>query len=257
MMQVLMWNYLVALLLSYFIFKPDFTAIGSNAPWVIYILLSVLLPVIFLFLIASIRHTGIVKTDAAQRLSLIIPILAAYFIFQEKFNLFKIIGISICFPAIWLILKKPDANQSKKWIFPAAVLLGFGVIDTLFKKIASYSEIPYTTSIFIIFAGALIVAKILVANEMYTCKTKIQAKNALFGFVVGIFNFGNIIFYLTAHKIFATNPSTVFAIINIGVIILGSIVGTLVFKEKLSILNYAGILLAVAAILFITLSQVY
>jgi hypothetical protein len=45
------------------------------------------------------------------------------------------------------------------------------------------------------------------------------------------FNFGNILFYLKAHQAFADNPSTVFAAMNMGVIILGSL-GILVFKEK-------------------------
>jgi hypothetical protein len=39
--------------------------------------------------------------------------------------------------------------------------------------------------------------------------------------LVGAFNFGNILFYLKAHQAFADNPSTVFAAMNMGVIILG------------------------------------
>ena len=215
------------------------------------------MPTIFLFLAASIRHMGIVKTDAAQRLSLIIPILAAYFLFKEDFNIFKIIGLIIAFPAIILILSKSDAQKSKKWIFPAVVLVGFGIVDILFKKIALYTNIPYTTSLFIVFCGALIVSILLVTNDVITCKTKVLVKNLLFGLLIGLFNFGNILFYLKAHQAFSENPSTVFASMNIGVIVLGSFAGVLLFKEKMSILNYAGIFLALAAILFITLSQVY
>jgi drug/metabolite transporter (DMT)-like permease len=75
--------------------------------------------------------------------------------------------------------------------------------------------------------------------------------------LVGIFNFGNILFYLKAHKAFSENPSTVFAIMNIGVIVAGSLAGILIFKEKMTKLNYAGLLMAISAIIFITLSQVY
>jgi multidrug transporter EmrE-like cation transporter len=41
---------------------------------------------------------------------------------------------------------------------------------------------------------------------------------------------------------------------NMGVIILGSIAGILIFKEKLSKLNYIGIFLAILSIICITLS---
>ncbi|MBY8961335.1 DMT family transporter [Flavobacterium sp. D11R37] len=256
-MQVVMWNYVAALLLCYFVFEPSVAEAYGDAPWVIYGTLAILLPSIFLFLAASIRHMGIVKTDAAQRLSLIIPILASYFIFREDFNILKITGLIIGFPAIWLILMKSDGAKSKKWIFPAVVLVGFGIVDILFKQIALYTTIAYTTSLFIVFAGALFISVLFVVNDVLTCNTKLNYRNILFGILTGLFNFGNILFYLKAHRAFSDNPSTVFASMNIGVIVLGSVAGVFIFKEKMSILNYAGIFLALAAILFITLSQVY
>ncbi|NDI99081.1 DMT family transporter [Flavobacterium sp. LaA7.5] len=256
-MQIVMWNYVFALSFCYFAFVPDVSTIDKSAPWAIYISLAILLPTIFLFLAASIRHMGIVKTDAAQRLSLIIPVLAAYFIFREDFNIFKLIGLIIAFPAIILILSKSDTQNNKKWIFPAVVLIGFGVVDILFKQIALYTKVSYTTSLFIVFCGALVTSILFTVNDVITCKTKILIKNILFGALIGVFNFANILFYLKAHRAFSENPSTVFASMNIGVIVLGSLAGVLLFKEKMSILNYAGIFLALAAILFITLSQVY
>ncbi|OIQ18616.1 MAG: transporter [Flavobacterium sp. MedPE-SWcel] len=257
-MQIVMWNYVFALLLCYFVFNPTPSALGNDAPWPIYISLAILMPSIFLFLAASIKHMGIVKTDSAQRLSLIIPIIAAYFLFKEDFNLFKIIGLLIGFPAIILILSKSDAeSRNRKWIFPTVVLIGFGIVDILFKQVALYTDVPYTTSLFIVFCGALVVATLFVISDIVTCKTKMLTTNVAFGALIGFFNFGNILFYLKAHHAFAENPSTVFASMNIGVIILGSLAGVLVFKERMSVLNYAGIFLALAAILFITLSQVY
>ena len=86
-------------------------------------------------------------------------------------------------------------------------------------------------------------------------KIKLQLVNVVCGLILGFFNFGNILFYMKAHKAFAENPSTVFAGMNMGVIVLGSFVGVVAFKEKLSKINYLGILLALVAIVFITLSQ--
>ena len=55
----------------------------------------------------------------------------------------------------------------------------------------------------------------------------------------------------------ADNPSTVFAAMNIGVIILGSLIGIFIFKEKLSKWNYAGLGFALIAIVLITLSKLH
>jgi len=255
--QVVGFNYIFALLLSYLFFPVDFTVLNTSSPWEIYLPLMVMLPSVFLVLALSIRHVGIVRTDAAQRLSLFIPILAAWLIFKEEFNAYKILGLCIGLPALALILSKKADKPAKEWAYPALVLVGFGVIDTLFKQIALIKTVPYTTSLVIIFFGALVITVLAVCYELIFLKKKLSLMNFAYGALVGIFNFGNILFYLKAHKAFAENPSTVFAAMNMGVIVLGSLVGIIIFKEKLSGRNYTGIALALVAIVFITLSQIY
>ena len=253
--QIVAFNYVFAILLCYFTFSPDISQLDANAPWNIYISIGILLPVVFLFLIASIKYMGIVKTDAAQRLSLFIPILAAWFIFKEEFSSYKVMGLLIGFTALLLILKKQSLKTENKWIYPTVVLLGFGVIDILFKQIALYTTLPYSTSLFVVFDISLAISLLVVVYQTVLKKVKLEARNILFGGLVGLFNFGNILFYLKAHKAFSDSPSTVFAGMNIGVIILGSLVGLLFFKEKLSKINFIGLFLALIAIVFIVISQ--
>ena len=253
--QIVGANYFFALVLCYFFFSPNVAEVGSDAPWGIYISLGVLLPFIFLVLAASIKHMGIVKTDAAQRLSLFIPILAAWLIFGEQFNALKITAFLIALPALLLILNKPSENTKNKWIYPAVVLLGFGLIDILFKQIALFTNLAYTTSLFVVFGISMLLMFAVVGLEIGFKKEKFNYKNLLFGSLAGLFNFGNILFYLKAHQAFAENPSTVFAGMNMGVILIGSLTGIFIFKEKLSKLNFAGLFLALVAIVLIVLSQ--
>lgn len=253
--QVVGLNYLFALLLSLIFFEPNLTNLDSSAPFLVYASLGVLLPVVFLFLIASIANIGIVKTDAAQRLSLIIPILAAWLIFGEVFTTYKIIGIGVGFLSLFFILTKPSTTSNSSWKYPLLVFLGFGIIDILFKKIAIYTLVPYTTSLFIVFLIAFIVMAFVIAANWFREKQSFDSRNLLFGLLVGVFNFGNILFYLKAHKTFAESPSTVFAGMNMGVIILGSLIGVIAFKETLSRMNYLGLILALGSIILIVLGQ--
>ncbi|MFD1604745.1 EamA family transporter [Flavobacterium artemisiae] len=253
--QIISFNYIVAIALCYFTFSPNLQELDDKAPWGIYAAVGVLLPIVFLFLAFSIKYMGIAKTDAAQRLSLFIPILAAWLLFGEDFNTYKTIGILIGFTALLFILRKQSDNKENKWIFPAAVLFGFGIIDILFKKIALYTVVPYTTSLFFVFFISFAVSVLIVLYKVVVEKEKLAVKNLFFGALVGIFNFSNILFYLKAHKAFAENPSTVFAGMNMGVIILGTLVGAFFFKEKLSKTNILGLFLALIAIVFIVFSQ--
>jgi drug/metabolite transporter (DMT)-like permease len=254
--QIVAWNYVFALLLCYFSFSPDLKKVDTTAPWSIYISLGILLPAVFLFLAASIKHMGIVKTDAAQRLSLFIPILAAWLLFKEDFNTLKVIAFFVALPALLLILSKKTENKNGKWIYPAVVLIGFGVIDILFKQIALTTSLPFTTSLLVVFCIAMVLMIVVVVYEVLFKKVRLKTINFLLGTLVGVFNFGNILFYLKAHKTFAENPSTVFAAMNMGVIIIGSLAGIVVFKEKLSRYNYFGLLLAIVAIVLISFSQI-
>ena len=69
----------MAFALTYILLKPDVNAVDKlGSAWGIIIALGVLLPLVFVILGRAIEALGMVATDAAQRLSLIIPIIAAF-----------------------------------------------------------------------------------------------------------------------------------------------------------------------------------
>lgn len=255
--QAIVWNYAVALALSWLIFRPELPAI-SAAPVEIYVILGLLLPAMFVVIAASIRNTGIVRTDVAQRLSLFIPVLAAYLVFRETFSSLKITGITLGFTAIicsipWKKGSKTATGTKSAWLYLLTVFIGMGIIDVLFKQIAT-NPVPFTASLFIIYLLAFCISVIALSGLFASGKLKFEWINVLCGFILGTFNFGNILFYLKAHQVLANTPSIVFSSMNIGVIIMGSLVGVIIFKEKLSRLNYFGIALAIVAIVVISLA---
>jgi len=258
-LQMIAWNYPAALALSYYYLRPDASAFSfSEAPLFSYLTLGVLLPALFVVIASSIRVTGIVRTEIAQRLSLFIPLLAAFFIFNEHPQPVKLVGIAIGFAAIicsikWQEGRKGTARHLHAWLYPMMVFVGMGVIDILFKHIAQYQQVSYRTSIFIVFVLCTLVSFIYICYLALAKKMPFSLSGTLWGLVLGVFNFGNIIFYMKAHQALPDNPSMVFSAMNIGVIIVGAIVGLVLFKEKLSTLNKIGLLLAVMAVLVIGL----
>lgn len=257
--QAVTWNYLFAIGLSFFFFKPDVKTICLPQVSPIFVVLGILLPLIFIVQGLAVRKAGLARTDIAQRLSLFISLLAAYFLFSDTFSNLKYVGLAFGFMAIVFTLYRKSENTASKnsWLYLLLVFIGFGVIDVLFKLVSKIESLPYTTSLFIIFCIAFLLSIVYILYLALTKQTKLQLINFICGCILGFFNFGNILFYLKAHKVMANNPSTVFATMNIGVIILGSLIGILVFNEKLNRLNYIGLLFALVAIVLITLAKLY
>ena len=254
--QAITWNYPTAALLCWLIFRPALSGI-QTAYLPVYITLGILLPSLFVILAASVRHTGIVRTDIAQRLSLFIPVMAAFLIFSEDLSVLKISGILVAFAAIICCIpwqKNEGSKSSSGWIYLFTVFIGMGIIDVLFKQIAQNKAMPFTGSLFIVFILASILSLSMLLILFLTGKKTFAWINLFCGIILGAANFGNILFYLKAHQALASKPSVVFSAMNMGVVIAGSLVGVLIFKEKLSKLNYAGIALALISIIIISIA---
>jgi drug/metabolite transporter (DMT)-like permease len=254
--QAIVWNYSIAVILTGLFYKPQLSDVSTKGlPVGLYITLGLLLPSLFVIIAASIRHSGIVRTDIAQRLSLLIPIFAAFMLFNEDLSPLKFGGISLGFAAIicsvpW-VSKTGTSAQSSGWIYLLIVFLGMGLIDILFKQIAMLKSVPYTTSLFFIYSFAFIISLAILLFLFLTKRSLFSKKNLIAGWILGLANFGNILFYLKAHQAISSKPSLVFSTMNIGVIAVGSLVGLWIFNEKLSWLNKGGILLAIVSILLI------
>lgn len=245
-------NYLIGTFLLVFLFDFNFSNYDFN--YFLIAPLTILMPTIFYILNLSIKKSGIIKTDIAQRISLIIPITAAFFIFNESISLFKWFGIIFGFIAVFLMLYKSDRNIKKNSFYLLLVFLGYGIIDVLFKQIALQNTHPYTTYLLFIFIGAFIVS-LFISLFLKKDNKKITLNYYLYGSILGLLNFSNIYFYLKAHIIFFKEPSTVFAVMNFGVISLATIVGVFFFNEKLTKKNIIGVFLAILAVLFILFAQ--
>lgn len=250
--QAIAWNYVVASALTALVLQPSLTALREPAaPWLALAGLGVLLPTIFLALGASVRHAGIVRSDAAQRLSLLISLLAAFVLFGEQLSALKAVGIAVGLLAllcmVWRSGGGAESDGAASWLYPLLVLGGFGSIDILFKRVA-LAGVPLGASLQAMFALALPVAFALQLWRRMRGDTRFTVRSALGGAVLGLANFGNILFYLRGHRALPQHPALVFASMNIGVVALGALVGVLVFRERLSWLNFAGVVLALLAI---------
>ncbi len=247
--QTIVAGYPVAFLLTWFLLKPDLGAINTlgNA-WGVIIALGIILPTVFILLGRAIEAVGMVATDAAQRLSLIIPIVAAFLLFGEVLTGTRVFGLALGFLALGALVYRPQSGSINKvakntplWLL--GVWLGYGIVDILFKQVAKHgTAFPLTLFVSFGLAGLLLFIYLLFTRVRW------QGEALAAGLLLGALNMGNIYAYVRAHQVLSESPSIVFTGMNVGVIAVATLIGVGVFKETLNRVNIIGLLLAVCCV---------
>lgn len=255
--QGIAWNYLAASLLCFALLDPPLASLAAaHAPWAALATLALLLPGIFLALSASVRAAGIVRTDIAQRMSLVLSLLAAFLWFGERADAQRLAGLALGLLAIVLLVLRPRAEAAQAedrwtgWALPLVVLVGYASVDVLLKHIAAAGT-PFAASLQVAFVAAFIVMMAVQRVRRGRGGPALTLPALGTGLLLGLLNFGNILFYVKAHRALPDNPAVVFSTMNIGVVVLGTLAGTLLFRERLSRMILLAIPLAIVAIALI------
>ena len=252
--QTIVASYPIAFLLTWFLLKPDVSGMSAlGGAWAIIIALGILLPAVFIILGRTIEAVGMVATDAAQRLSLIIPIVAAFLLFGEVLTGTRVFGLLLGFLALGALIYRPQQGEVSKqakltplWLF--GVWAGYGIIDILFKQVAKQgAAFPLTLFISFGLAGLLLFIYLLIVRVRW------QGNALAAGLLLGALNIGNIHAYIRAHQVLSESPSIVFTGMNVGVIAVATLIGVGIFKESVNRINMLGLLLAIGcvAVLFL------
>lgn len=262
MRQAIAGSYLVASLLCMGFLRPHLSGLAhdtSATAWGVLIALGILLPSLFLVLAQSVVRVGVVRTDAAQRLSLLLPLIAAFTLFGEPLSWAKLIGMALGVVAIVCIVVRSDTGSATKtsdWYWPAIVFVGMGCIDILFKLMAQLTRVPFAGVLLATFLLAFILSLLYIGFEYGRGNASWGWQHGAFAVLIGAFNFGNIVFYIQAHRHLAHNPALVFSAMNIGVIVVAAVVGVLWFGERLGRLNRLGLALAILAVFVMAVARV-
>lgn len=254
-------NYIsCAILGSIFIQKNVFTTASVSEPWFVY---SLILGFLFISIFNAIAKTaqtmGVSISMVAAKLSVVLPIIIAVFIFNEVLSVFQLIGILLSLLAVWLISDQPKQEGhllKHRFALPLIVFVGSGLIDTLLKYlqrtfIPAVSEAQIVTTIF---ANAFLFGLLLVVFNSFKSKNhNFSVKDLLWGIALGVPNYFSMYFLVKTLSAFNEEASVIFPVNNIGIVAVSTLVGVGFFKEKLSKQNQYGLVVAAIAIALISL----
>ena len=208
--------------------------------------------------ISSVK-VGITITQTSNKLSFVIPVLFSYFLYQEQITPIKIAGIAAALIAVLLVSTKPKEtkdNPTTHWEYalPFVLFVSSGIIDTLTKYVEHTfltSEAISNTYLITGFLTAFLIGISVLGYLFLIGKRTFNYRNLLAGIVLGVPNYFSIYYLVKALQSNALSSSAINPINNITVLFVVSLFGIFVFNEKLSKLNYIGLILTIMAILLI------
>lgn len=261
-LQAIIVNYFVCVITGTVVYQQAVVTMDViNQPWFPFaVILSFLFIFIFNVVAMTVQRLGILVTTLFQKMSLVWPTIFGIIVYSESTGFFKLLGIIFAFVAIFMINYSPGMKLNKKQLIGLGTLLaaltwvGSGLIEMFlyYVKVEGLSEgqdIQFTSTLFFL-AG--INGTIFFAIKSLWKRPTFQLKNVIGGIALGIPNFFSI-YYILVLLDRGMEASTLFPIMNVGVLIMNAIVGVLAFKESLGLVRSIGLGLALGAIVLLVL----
>lgn len=265
-LQAIVVNYYVCVITGLiFIGKPMLLlSVDFEASWSWFALVMGFLFIIG-FMAASLTSQllGVSVSSVASKMSMVFPILFSLFFIKveaKSFSVLNYIGMALAVLSIYLsALRKTQKNVLKLnriylILLPFAVFVIGGLIDVGIN----YSNHSLMTAdneevlpIFL-FACAAFVGTIF----LFFQKKKFELKSLVGGIYLGIPHYFALFLVYKALTVFQNNGAVFFPIYNVGIILLSSFAAMILFKEKLSKINFIGLALSVLALFFLSYQEI-
>jgi len=207
------------------------------------------------------QKSGVAVATVANKLSLAIPVLLAVYLYGEVVMGFKLLGIGVALVAVALTCYQPAKNKESKalktggiqYLLPIVLFVGSGLLDAVINHVQKKYITDDNSNAFLItgFLSAACIGSVILTIQLFSGKKKFSFANLLAGVLIGIPNYFSIWFLMKFLKTSPWQSSAKIPVNNMGIVLFSSVVAWLLFKEKLSLINWAGILLSIAAIALI------
>lgn len=194
---------------------------------------------------------GAAITSSMIQLAVLIPIGVSVFLFGETIASTQLLGIILAVASLPLLAAKPmEKLELDREIIPmiivTIIVVGFSQLSS---KILVQSGLEAQNNYF--FLAIFSSAALLVSPLAWKNREEINSRDGLFGMGVGVFNVAANRFLLIA---LTTLPGAiVFPVSSAGSLLMVTVSAIILFNEKVSRVNLAGILLTLAAVVLINL----
>lgn len=258
-LKAIVVNYLVAFAFGFGLSEITFSINEiPEKPWFFgAIVLGALFVAIFFVMANTAQQNGVSVASVAGKMSVVIPVVFGVLLYDESVTYLKIIGILIALVSVYLASVKEERSTFNKagLLFPILLFFGSGAIDTTLKFVEVNFVQNNETALFSgsLFGFAAFFGLLILLVKTIQKREAFGIKNIIAGIVLGIPNYFTIVFLIKAMQTSGFESSTLFTINNVSVVVVSTLVGLLLFKEKFSLKNKIGVALAILGIVLVTI----
>ena len=250
-------NYITACLVGILFYKKPIQLyeIPKNDWFYGTLFLGILFILVFNLMAKTSQRLGVSVASVATKMSFVIPVILGLVLYNEKLSFFKTSDIILALAAVYSASVKdtPRAIQKRSLLLPVMVFLGSGIIDASIKYMeenhVSTNEFPIFSAT--VFGAAACTGILFILLRSFKKPLKLNLKNVLGGIALGVPNFFSIFFLLRALQNETLNSASIFTLNNVAIVMFSTLLGIVLFKEKISPKNWGGILLAVISIILV------
>ncbi len=252
-------NYVVACMVGMLLYDGniDFNEITSKSWFWGTMALGVFFILVFNLMAKASQVAGVSVASVATKMSLVMPVIFGVVFYRETLSVFQIIGILLALAAVYLAsMKEKSIGLSKKTLLlPLLVFLGSGIIDICMKYFQENHLDTKEVAIFssMVFGFAALTGFVFIGIKAVKQPLKTNFKNIIGGIVLGVPNYFSIFFLIRALQNERFDSAAIFTLNNVAIVMLSTLLGILIFKEKLSLKNWGGIALAIVSIMLVAL----
>jgi drug/metabolite transporter (DMT)-like permease len=259
--QAIVFNYITCVITGSFV-NGAFPVHTENiqTPWFGWaMIMGVMFVSIFNIVAITAQKNGVAVASVANKLSLIIPVILSVYLYKETVAGWKAVGVGLALVAVVLTCytktEKGHTGQKNKWVYllPLVLFISSGLLDALINHV----QLTYVTTennndyLVSSFFSAATIGSLLLLIQLIRKKQVFVWKNLLAGVLIGIPNYFSIwcLVHFLQESPWQTSASI--PVNNMGIVLFSAVVAWILFKERLTKINWLGILLSLVAIYLI------
>ncbi len=249
-------NYVIASLTSYLLSDKNFE-INIHAPWFFFAFcLGLLFIVVFMATSKVAQSISVITSAITSKMSLVIPLTYAVLFLGEDMTALKLAAIIMAMIGVVLTVTRPKTeekgnNSIAAIALIAVVFVGSGMVDTSFKfiEINFYNIVPPQYVMMVCYASAGLFGMIYFLFTSYKKRPEVHGRSIIAGIILGVLNYFSFIFVVDALHTPSLQSTVVFPLINVGVLLLSTFFAMVLFKERLRMVNYIGVIISILSII--------